>query len=185
VGPNVGADAYAAKFPLRHELSGTRIVAGYSGHVPGKETASWRWVGKPWSKGINHGGKFSSGGSTFENFNPGGGSPPMDPSGRPEPTDSIGGRMFSDVPGTQGWSAPHLAAQSWRATGLGFQGYEQGSERGLRKAYSTPSGAFYEREARFAPCSGYSGHVRGLVAKNIVGRSFADTINEARAEHDY
>lgn len=157
----------ADKFPLKHEPTNTRIAAGYSGHVPGKETASWRWVGKPWNKGINHGGSLASGGSTFENFHPGG----MPPSGRPEPTDSLGG---GSIPGYhQGAMPNHLAAQSWRATGLGFNGY--GTDRGLKKAYSTPIG-----EVRHHPISGYSGHVRGLVARNIVGRSFVDTVDEAR-----
>ena len=32
-----------------------------------------------------------------------------------------------------------------------------------------------------SPISGYSGHVRGLVARNIVGRSFVDTVDEVRS----
>lgn len=164
----------ADKFPLRHEPSSTRIMAGYSGHVPGKETASWRWVGKAWSKGINHGGSFSSGGSTFENFNPGGGGGMPT---RPEPTDSIGGPGFAQS-GHPGTMPKHLAAQSWRATGYGFNGY--GTRMAGRQGAQE---AFVERDARFAPCSGYSGHVRGLVARNIVGRSFIDTVDEARNSH--
>jgi hypothetical protein len=170
----------ADKFPLLHEPTTTRIAAGYAGHIPGKETASWRWVGKPWSKGVNHGGPLSSGGSTFENFYPGGmGRSASQPGRYPEPTDSIGGPMPGGM--TQNASVPnHLAAQSWRATGSGFQGYGTGRGVGVRKEEQ-----FMDRDARFKPCSGYSGHVRGLVGQNIIGRSFAETVAEAKQNYEY
>jgi hypothetical protein len=132
--------------------------------VPGKEAASWRWVGKPFLKGINHAGSLASGGSTFENFYPHG-PPPGDDKLR----DLLGYANPKRVVGYSG-HVPNVANQSWRATGFGFAGPS------VPKFSMTP----VLEHVRQQPISGYSGHVRGLVARNIVGRSFTDTVEEAK-----
>jgi hypothetical protein len=39
--------------PLSDQISHTRVVAGYSGHIPGKQASAWRWIGKPHIRAVN------------------------------------------------------------------------------------------------------------------------------------
>lgn len=167
------------------------MIVGFSGHIPGSQARSWRWVGKTFSHGL--------GAQTVENFAKREqiegvatvGSPKKAPVATPDEHKEAVGYSNPDV--VSGYSGHIRQGKSELTSGCSFQ---QGLSNVMKGSASAPNlpraqyagdcrpiGSFGQPQlprVRYTPIAGYSGHVHGLIARNIVGRSYADTIQQAR-----
>lgn len=168
-------------FKLKDQISSTQVAVGYSGHVPGHVAAPWRWIGKPYIRGVNFN-------ETFDNpwnqevlkelgaQGPSSINPHLPRAQQPwaQPNNNVGVKGI--VPGRMMQSYA-----SWGSTGTNWQ---QHLPMGM-DTFRNQNMAFRNRDARHQPISGYSGHVRGLVARNIVGASFVETVHEAKRSQEF